>query len=77
MHTPVNPSFTIEKWGVRGSSLHGHVIMMNYLSIVKRSACAVWYVICAFGFHISNVRVSHDAAQITNFESSVATANFY
>ena len=23
MLTPVNPSFTILKWGVRGSSLHG------------------------------------------------------
>ena len=28
MDTPVNPSFTIYKWGVRGSSLHGHVFMM-------------------------------------------------
>ena len=28
MNTPVNPSFTISKWGVRGSSLHGHVCMM-------------------------------------------------
>ena len=28
MYTPVNPNFTILKWGVRGSSLHGHVIMM-------------------------------------------------
>ena len=23
MYTPVNPSFTIQKWGVRGYSLHG------------------------------------------------------
>ena len=29
MYTPVNPSFTIKKWGVMGSSLHGHVILMN------------------------------------------------
>ena len=28
MYTPVNPSFTIYKWGVRGCSLHGHVIMI-------------------------------------------------
>ena len=27
-HSPVNSSFTILKWGVRGSSLHGHVCMM-------------------------------------------------
>ena len=28
MNTPVNPSFTIQKWGVRGCTLHGHVSMM-------------------------------------------------
>ena len=28
MYTPVNPSFTTQKWGVRGYSLHGLVIMM-------------------------------------------------
>ena len=28
MNTPVNPSFTIEKSGVRGSSLHGLVFVM-------------------------------------------------
>ena len=28
MYTPVNPSFTIYKWGVRGSFLHGHVFVM-------------------------------------------------
>ena len=28
MNSPVNPSFTIEKWGVRGCTFHGHVIMM-------------------------------------------------
>ena len=29
MYTPVNPSFTIYKWGVRGSSLHGNVFVMR------------------------------------------------
>ena len=29
MYTPVNPSFTILKWGVRGNSLHGHVFVMS------------------------------------------------
>ena len=28
VYTPVNPNITIWKWGVRGSSLHGHVSMM-------------------------------------------------
>ena len=28
MYTPVNPGFTIYKWGVRGCILHGHVSMM-------------------------------------------------
>ena len=28
MYTPVNPSFTIYKWGVRGCTLNGHVSMM-------------------------------------------------
>ena len=28
MNTPVNPSFTILKLGVRGSTLQGHAIMM-------------------------------------------------
>ena len=29
MYTPVNPSFTIYKWGVRGCSLHGRVFVMR------------------------------------------------
>ena len=28
MYTPVNPSFSIQKWGVRGCSLHGLVFVM-------------------------------------------------
>ena len=28
VYTPVNPSFTILKWGVRGSSLQGLVFVM-------------------------------------------------
>ena len=30
-YTPVNTSFTTLKWGVRGSSLHGHVFVMGTL----------------------------------------------
>ena len=29
MYTPVHPSFTIQKWGVRGYSLHGLVFVMG------------------------------------------------
>ena len=29
LYTPVNPSFTILKWGLRGCSLHGHVFVMS------------------------------------------------
>ena len=29
MYTPVNPSITILKWGVRGSALHGLVFVMR------------------------------------------------
>ena len=28
MFTPVNPSFTISKWGKKGSRLYSHVFMM-------------------------------------------------
>ena len=30
MYTPVNHSFTILKWGVRGSSLHGPVFVIRF-----------------------------------------------
>ena len=29
MYTPVNPSFTISKWGLRGSELYRHVFVMR------------------------------------------------
>ena len=35
MYTPVNPSFTILKWGVRGSSFHRHVIMMIEICLAQ------------------------------------------
>ena len=28
MYNPVNPSFTVEKWGLRGSKLYRHVSVM-------------------------------------------------
>ena len=36
MYTPVNPRFTIYKWGVRGSSLHGHVFVMPTITFDSR-----------------------------------------
>ena len=32
MYTPVHPRYTILKWGVRGYTLHGHVILI-YLPV--------------------------------------------
>ena len=32
MYTPVKPSFTIYKWGLRGSKLYRHVFMMGRIS---------------------------------------------
>ena len=29
MYTPVNPSFTIQKWGLRGSKLYRNVFVMT------------------------------------------------
>ena len=29
MYTPANPSFTIKKWGLRGSKLYRHVFVMS------------------------------------------------
>ena len=33
MYTPVNPSFTIEKWGLRGTKLYRRVFVMLTTSI--------------------------------------------
>ena len=42
MYTPVNPNFTVLKWGVMGSSLHGLVFMMHFY-IVKLGCTGVRY----------------------------------
>ena len=34
IYIPVNPSFTIYNWGVRGSTIHGLVSMMNILNLL-------------------------------------------
>ena len=38
MYAPVNPNFTISKWGVRGSTLHRLVSMMHCSGFQTRSA---------------------------------------
>ena len=35
MYTPVNPSFTIQKWGLRGSNLYRHVFVMTSQRVMK------------------------------------------
>ena len=46
MYTPVHPSFTIQKWGVRGYSLHGlvfvttlgsHCLCQNILAVLTET----------------------------------------
>ena len=34
MYTRVNPTFSIVKWGLRGCSLHGHVILMISIDLL-------------------------------------------
>ena len=36
IHTPVNPSFTIWKWGLRGSTLYRHVFVMNWSFVISK-----------------------------------------
>ena len=40
--TSVHPSFTIQKWGVRGYSLHGLVFVMSELHSIRNRACRIW-----------------------------------
>ena len=35
MYTPVNPSFTIQRWGLRGSKLYRHVFVMIVIWSVR------------------------------------------
>ena len=37
MYTPVNPSFSIYKWGLRGSKLYRYVFVMNQLPMNAKS----------------------------------------
>ena len=43
MYTPVNPSFTIYKWGVRGSLLHGNMPEeMPHSAYVPMTGCQAY-----------------------------------
>ena len=67
MNTPVNPSFTIYKWSVRGYTLHGNVSMMEFRIYEEEGLCylcsdskaliscaATVQLICAFVFACNN-----------------------
>ena len=53
MYTPVNPSFIIQKWGVRGYTLHGLVIMMHVHMLIKHVIISQYYIIDIEEVHVS------------------------
>ena len=40
-YTPVNTSFTMYKWGLRGYTFHGYVFMMDYITAPHQLSCNV------------------------------------
>ena len=42
MYTPVNPSFTIWKWGLRGSTLYRHVFVMKKIHFQGEAIQSKW-----------------------------------
>ena len=40
-YTPVNPKFTIQKLGVRGSTSQGHVSRMYYMQLCKNTTLPI------------------------------------
>ena len=88
MFTPVNPRFTMEKWGIRGSKLYRYVYVMKF-SIVGYPKCAqlrLWSA-CAYAqadlnlywFHVSKGTVSevagHLIAHIIDFKICLEAFN--
>ena len=55
MYSSVNPSFTILKWGVRGSSLHGHVFVMFCFVVAM---CDLLHDVETI-FHLTNCYTEH------------------
>ena len=43
-HPPANPSFAIQKWGLRGHILHGHVFLMIVTDQVENRQTANFHV---------------------------------
>ena len=45
MYTPVNPSFTIKKWGLRGSKLYRYVFVMTWTArtLIRLRTCSGWF----------------------------------
>ena len=43
MYTPVNPSFIIQKWGLRGSKLYRHVFVMDQIFLYANITIMLQY----------------------------------
>ena len=49
MYTPVNPTFIIYKWGVRGYKTHGQVILVMFLTFRFTAMKVVLSTLCLVG----------------------------
>ena len=45
MYTPVNPGFTLKKWGLRGSTLYRHVFVMCHKRRMRTCLNRILFVI--------------------------------
>ena len=74
MNTPVNPSFTILKLGVRGSTLQGHVIMMLHsLRGYFASHPNKCLILCSQNYNFT----THDACANHNYTCNYIESNAY
>ena len=51
-YTPVNPSFTTSKWGLRGSKLYRHVFVMDPQTQQNDPVCTKGFVLFLFPHRI-------------------------
>ena len=68
MCTPVNPSFTIQKWGLRGSKIYRHVFVMlmrTAKTLIRLGGCRGWSDF-SLGAHVILLVLSWVAQIITN-----------
>ena len=80
MYTPVNPSFTIQKWGLRGSKLYRYVFEMFQSCIISNRN----FVLLTNNF-LRNVRViikdykvgSRDQKSGVNLDNQIITLNLH